>query len=72
VTAAPLAPLPPVQDALVAQVVVALAGGAPALALALWGWWLERRGDRAQIKALQEDNAKLLVALTLALNGRKA
>ena len=39
----------------------------PALAIALLGWYWARRDDKETIKALREENARLLDALERAL-----
>jgi hypothetical protein len=54
-------------DSLVVHGLAALLGGAPALALALWGWWLERRRDRETIAQLREEVVRLMMALELAV-----
>lgn len=52
------------------DLVVALVSGAPALAIAVGGYLLHRRDCKEVVSALREDNARLLEALKLALDGR--
>jgi hypothetical protein len=61
----PVATPPDAQEAL-----LTLLAGAPALAVSLVGWWLNRRDLKEQVKALREDNARLLDALNLAATGK--
>lgn len=53
-----------------ADAVLALVSGAPALAVAILGWWLNRRDLKEQVKTLREENARLLDALSLTTTGR--
>jgi hypothetical protein len=56
-----------VEGAVWQEALLALAAALPAVGVALVGWWWSRRDDRATIRALRDENARLLEALHLAL-----
>lgn len=52
--------LMPVQ---IAEAIASLVTASPALLLAIVGWWLQRRDDRARVAALTEENSRLVESM---------
>jgi hypothetical protein len=47
----------------IADALASLVTASPALLLAVVGWWLQRRDDKARIASLTEENTKLLESM---------